>query len=80
MTIIRGVVYKKFTIFKVFGVYLSEFLIFYHEIVFGSKILLSSCDKAKQNKMFVCENPGGQKKVHQAGRESIFSLIFRLYI
>ena len=24
------------------------------------------------NKMSVCENPGGQKNVHQAGRESIF--------
>ena len=45
MTIIGGVVYKKFMIFKVFGVYLSEFLIFHHEIIFGSKILLSSCDK-----------------------------------
>jgi len=28
--------------------------------------------QAKQKKMFVCENPGGQKNVHQAGRESIF--------
>ena len=36
--------------------------------------------KAKQNKMFVCENPGGQKKVHQAGREFIFFLFFRIYI
>ena len=45
MTIIGGVVYKKSMIFKVFGVYLSEFLIFLHEIFFGSKILLSSGDK-----------------------------------
>ena len=46
MTIIGEVVYKKSMIFKVFGVYLSEFLIFLHEIVFGSKILSpSSCDK-----------------------------------
>ena len=45
MTIIGGVVYKKSMIFKVFGVYLSEFLIFLHEIFFGSKILPSSCDK-----------------------------------
>ena len=30
--------------------------------------------------MFVCENPGGQKNVHQEGRESIFYLAFRLYI
>ena len=29
-------------------------------------------DQAKQTKMFVRENPGGQIKVHQAGRESIF--------
>ena len=47
MTIIGGVVYKKFMIFKVFGVYLSEFLIFLHEIFFGSKILPSSCDNIK---------------------------------
>ena len=36
--------------------------------------------QAKQKKMFVCENSGGQKNVHQAGRESIFSLIFGLYM
>ena len=29
--------------------------------------------------MFVCENPGGQEKVHKAGME-FFSLIFRIYI
>ena len=45
VTIIGGVVYKKSMIFKVFGVYLWEFLIFLHEIFFGSKILQSSCDK-----------------------------------
>ena len=45
VTIIGGVVYKKFMILKVFGVYLSEFLIFLHEIFFGSKILPCSCDK-----------------------------------
>ena len=45
VTIIGRVVYKKSMIFKVFGVYLSEFLIFLHEIFFGSKILPSSCDK-----------------------------------
>ena len=36
--------------------------------------------QAKQKKMSVCENPGGQKNVHQAGRESIFFLTFRPYI
>ena len=36
MTIIEGVVYKKSMIFKVFGVYLSEFLII---------LLPSSCDE-----------------------------------
>ena len=45
VTINGGVVYKKSMIFKVFGVYLSEFLIFLHEIFFGSKILTSSFDK-----------------------------------
>ena len=45
MTIIGGMVYKKYMVFKVFGVYLSEFLIYLHDIFFGSKILPSSCDK-----------------------------------
>ena len=36
-----------------------------------------STSQAKQNKMFVCENPGGQKKVHQAGRELIFFPTFQ---
>ena len=45
VTIIQGVIYKKSMIFKVFGVYLSELLIFLHEIFFVSKILPSSCDK-----------------------------------
>ena len=40
-------VFKKSMIFKVFGVYLSEFVIFLHEIFFGSKTLPSSCDKIK---------------------------------
>ena len=40
-----GEVYKKYMIFKVFGVYLSEFLIFLHEIFFVSKIIPISCDK-----------------------------------
>ena len=60
MTIIGGVVYKKFMIFKVFGVYLSEFLIFHHEIFFGSKILPSSCDK-HQNFDYGCSSyPGNE--------------------
>ena len=45
MIIIGRVVYKKSMIFEVFGVYLSDFLIFLHEIFFGSKTLQSSCDK-----------------------------------
>ena len=36
-----------------------------------------STSQAKQNKMFVCEYPGDQKKVHQAGREFIFFPIFQ---
>ena len=39
MTIIGGLVYKKSMIFMVFGVYLSELLIFLHEIFFVSKLL-----------------------------------------
>ena len=60
MTIIEEVVYKTSMIFEVFGVYLSEFLIFLREIFFGSKILPSSCDK-HQN--FDCESssyPGNE--------------------
>ena len=53
MTIIVGVVNKKSMIFKVSGVYLSEFLIFLHEIFFVSKILPNSCDK-HQNLDYGC--------------------------
>ena len=60
VTIIGGVVYKKSMIFKVFGVYLSEFLIFLHEIFFGSQILPSSCDK-HQNFDYGCSSyPGNE--------------------
>ena len=60
MTIIGGVVNKKSMIFKVFGVYLSEFLIFLHEIFFGSKILPSSCD-IHQNFDYGCSRyPGNE--------------------
>ena len=45
MTITGRVVYKKSMIFEVSWAYLSEFLIFLHEIFFGSKILQSTCDK-----------------------------------
>ena len=60
MTIIGGVVYKKSMIFKVFGVYLSEFLIFLHEIFFGSKILLCYCDK-HQNFDYGCSRYSGNE-------------------
>ena len=60
MTIIGGVVHKKSMIFKVFGVYLNEFLIFLHEIFFGSKILPSSCDE-HQNFDYGCSSyPGNE--------------------
>ena len=45
VTIIGGVVYKKSTIFQIFLEYLSEFLIFLHKNIIGSKILSSTCDK-----------------------------------
>ena len=45
VTIIWGVVYKESMIFEVFGAYLSEFLIFPHQIFLGSKTLPSSCGK-----------------------------------
>ena len=44
-TLIEGVVYTKAMIFEVFREYLSDFLIFLHEISCDSKILLSNCDE-----------------------------------
>ena len=58
MTSIGGVVYKKYMIFKVFGVYLNEFLIFLREIVFDSKILPRSCDNL-QNFDYGCSRYPG---------------------
>ena len=67
MTIIEGVVYKKSMIFKVFRVYLSEFLIFLHEIFFGSKILPSSCD-IHQNLDYGCSSyPGNEAQTPNFG-------------
>ena len=45
MSIIGRLVYKKSVIFEVFGIYLSEFFIFLHEVFFDSKILPSSFGK-----------------------------------
>ena len=61
------VVYKKSLIFKVFVVYLSEFLIFLHEIFFGSKILPISCDK-HQNFDYGCSSyPGNEAQSSDFG-------------
>ena len=60
VTITGGVVYKKSMIFKVFGVYLSESLIFLHEIYFGSKILPSSCDKHQNFDHWFSSYPGNE--------------------
>ena len=77
VTTIGGVVYKKFTIFKVFGVYRSEFLIFHHEIFFGSKILLSSCDK-HQNFDYGCSSyPGNEAQSSDFGHFLTILDIFR---
>ena len=67
VTIIGGVVYKKFVIFKVCGAYLGEFLIFHHEIFFGGKILPSSCDK-HQNFDYGCSScPGNEAQSSDFG-------------
>ena len=77
MTIIGGVVYKRSTIFKVFGVYLSEFLIFLNEIFFGSKILPSSCDK-HQNFDYGCFSyPGNEAQSSDFGQFLTIFGIFR---
>ena len=77
VTIIGGVVYKKSVIFKDFGVYLSEFLIFLHEIIFGSKILSRSCDK-HQNFDNGCPScPGNEAQSPDFGRFLTIWGIFR---
>ena len=68
MTITGGVVNKKSTIFKVFGVYLSGFLIFLHEIFFGSKILPSSCDEHQKFDYWCFSYFGKEAKVPILGR------------
>ena len=73
----EGVVYKKSMIFEVFGVYLSEFLIFLHEIFFGSKILPSSCDK-HQNFDYGCSRyPGNEAQSPDFGHFLTILGIFR---
>ena len=60
VTIIGGVVNEKSMIFKIFGVYLSEFLIFLHDIFFGSKILPSSCDRHQNFDRGFSSYPGNE--------------------
>ena len=77
VTIVGGVVYEKFMIFKVFGVYLSEFLTFLHEIFFGSKIRPSSCDK-HQNFDYGCSSyPGNEAQSPDFGHFLTILGIFR---
>ena len=77
VTIIGRVVYRKSMVFKVFGVYLSEFLIFLHEIFFGSKILPSSCDK-HQNFDYECSSyPVNEAQSPDFGRFLTILGIFR---
>ena len=67
MTIIGGVVYKKSMIFKVFGVYLSDFLIILHEIFFGSKILPISCNKHQNFDYEFSRYPGNEAQSSDFG-------------
>ena len=77
LTIIGGMVYKKSMTFKVFGVYLSEFLIYLHEIFFGSKILPSSCD-TNQNFDYGCSSyPGNEAQSPDFGHFLTIWGIFR---
>ena len=80
VTIIGGVVYKKFMIFKVFGVYLSEFLIFHHEIFFGCKILLSSCDKHQKFDYGCSSYPGNEAQSSDFGHFWRFLAFFKLSV
>ena len=60
MTSIEGMVYKESMIFVVFGAYLSEFLIFLHDIFLVSKILPSSCDKNQKFDYRCSSYPGNE--------------------
>ena len=75
MTIIAGVVYKKSMIFKVFGIYPSEFLIFLYEVFFGSKILLVSCDKHQKFGYRCSSYPGNEAQSPDFGH--FLSSLFR---
>ena len=77
VTITEGVVYKKSMIFEVFGVYLSEFLIFLHEIFFGSKILPSSCDKHQNFDYGSSSYPGNEAQSPDFGHFLTILGIFR---
>ena len=68
MTSIGGVVYKKSMIFEVFGAYLSEVLIFLHEIFFDSKILQSSCDKHQKFDYGCSVYPGNEAQSPDSSR------------
>ena len=64
-------------IFKVFGVYFGDFLMFLHEIFFGSKILPSSCDKHQHFDYGCSRYPGNEAQSPDFGKLLTIFGIFR---
>ena len=63
--------------FRDFREYLIEFLIFFHEIVFGRKILSITCDKQYTFDFWCCSYPGNEAQSPNFGRILTICGIFR---
>ena len=72
--------YKKSMIFEIFGAYVSEVLIFLHEIFLGSKILFSSCDKHQKFDYRYSSYPGNEAQSSDFGRFLTILDIFELFV
>ena len=80
VTMIGGAVYKKYTIFEVFGAYLRESFIFFLEIFFRSKILPISCDKHQKLDYGCSTYAGNESKSPDFGRFWRFVAFFELFV
>ena len=77
LTIIGEMVCKKSTIFEVFWECLREFLIFLHEIFFGSKILTGSWNQHHKFDCGCSSYPGNEAQSFDFGRFLTILGIFR---
>ena len=73
----RGVIQE---IFEVLGAYLSGFLIFLREILFGSKILPSTCDKHQKFDYGCSIYPGNEAQSHDLAVFWQFGAFFELFV